>query len=63
MYLDWLCREYVKTAKNGGFCEERIWENDFNSVLATFCCYDYCAKASEATRKIAEDQKDYHKCS
>ena len=31
--------------------------------LATFCCYDYGANASEAVEKIATDQKDYHKCS
>ena len=27
-YLGWLYREYVKTAKNGGFCEEFLSEND-----------------------------------
>ena len=53
----------MKTAKNGGFCEEFLSENDFEAVLATFCCYDYGANASEAVLKIATDQKDYHKCS
>ena len=47
-------RECIKTAKNGGFCEELPSENDFEAVLAN---------ASEAVLKIATDQKDYHKCS
>ena len=48
-----------KTTKNGNFCEE----NDFEVVLATFCCYEHDAKASEAVQKIATDQKGYRKCS
>ena len=44
----WPYREYIKTAKNGGFCEELFSKNDFEAVLATSCCYDYGAKASEA---------------
>ena len=32
--------ENIKTAKNGDFCEELDSENDFEVVLATFCCYD-----------------------
>ena len=28
-----------KTAENGNFCEELLSENDFEAVLATFCCY------------------------
>ena len=32
---------YIKTAKNGGFSGELISENDFEAILATFCCYDY----------------------
>ena len=55
-------REYIKTAKNGGFCEEILSKNDTEAVLATFCCYEYGANASEAVQKIATDQKDYHKC-
>ena len=58
-YLGWLFSEYIKTAKNGGFCEELLSENDFEAVLATFSCYDYGANASEAVWKIAVDQKDY----
>ena len=46
--------------KNGGFCEVLLCENDFDAVLATFCCYDYGANTSEAVQKIATDQKDYH---
>ena len=30
-------------------------------ILASFCCYDYGANASEAVLKIATDQKVYHK--
>ena len=56
-YLGWLHGAYIKTAKNGDFCEELLSENDFEAVLATFCCYDHGAKASEAVQKIATDQK------
>ena len=62
-YLRWPCRTYIETAKNGDFCEELLSENDFETVLATFCCYDHGAKASEAVQKIATDQKEYRKCS
>ena len=54
--------EYIKTAKNSGFCEELLSENHFEVVLAYFCCYDYGANASEAVQNIATDKKDYHKC-
>ena len=47
--------------RNGGFREETLSENDFEAVLATFCCCDYDANASEAVQKIATDQKDYCK--
>ena len=62
-YLGWPYGEYIDTAKNGGFCEELLSENNFEAVLATFCCYDYGANASEPVQKIARDQKDYRKCS
>ena len=42
-----------KTAKNGSFCEELLSENDFEAVLANFCCYDYGANTSEAVQKIS----------
>ena len=61
-YLGWPYREYIITAQNGGFCEDLLSENDFEAVLATFCCYNYCASASEAVQKINTDQNDYHKC-
>ena len=32
------------------FKEELLCENDFEAVLATFCCYDHGAKASEAVQ-------------
>ena len=31
----------------GGFCGELLNENDFEAILATFCCYHYDANASE----------------
>ena len=37
--------------------------NDFEAVLAIFCCYEHGAKASEAVQKITTDQKEYRKCS
>ena len=45
-------RKYIKTAKNGGFCEELLNENDFEAVLVNFCCYEYGANA-EAVQKIS----------
>ena len=61
-YLGWLCRAHIKTSQNGDFWGELLSENDFEAVLATFCCYDHGAKASEAVQKIAADQKEYRKC-
>ena len=29
-------REYIQTAKNGGFCEELLNENGFEAVLVNF---------------------------
>ena len=52
----------MKTAENGGFCEEFLNENDFEAVLTNFCCYDYGVNASEAVQKMAADQKNYLKC-
>ena len=43
--------------------EELLSKNDFEAVLATFCCYDCGAKASEKVHKIATDQEEYRKCS
>ena len=34
-------RKYIKAAKNGGFCEEWLSENDFEAILVNFCCYEY----------------------
>ena len=52
----------MKTAENGGFCEEFLNQSDFEAVLATFWYYDYGVNASEAVQKMATDQKDYQKC-
>ena len=49
--------------ENGDVCEELCGENNFEAVLATFCCYDHGVKLSEAVQKIVTDQKEYHKCS
>ena len=43
------------------FSDEFLSENDFETVLVTFCYYDYGVKTSK--EKIATDQKDYQKCS
>ena len=45
-------RYYIKTAKNGGFCEEFLRENDFEAVLVNFCFYEYGTNA-EAVEKIS----------
>ena len=60
--MGWPYRAYIKTAKNGDFCEEMLNENGFEAVLATFSCYEHSTMASEAVQKIATDQKEYHKC-
>ena len=33
-------------------------QNYFETVLATFCCYDHGANASEEVQKMATDQKE-----
>ena len=43
----------MKAAKNGSFCEKLLSENDFEAVLANFCCYDYGANASDTVQKIS----------
>ena len=38
-------KEYIKIAKNGGFCEKSPSENDCKAVLTNFDCYgcsDFC---------------------
>ena len=45
------------------FKEDFLSEDDFETVLSMFCCYDYSANASEGVKKIATDQKDRHKTS
>ena len=37
-------------------------KNDFEAVLATFCCYGFGIQAFEAVQKITTNEKDYHKC-
>ena len=48
---------------NGNFREELLSEKDFETVLATSCCYGLGVMASEAVQKIATDRKEYRKCS
>ena len=62
-YPEWPYIVYIKTVKNGNLCEGFLSENDFETVLAPFCCYDHGAMAPEAVQKIATDQKKYHECS
>ena len=61
--MGWQYIEYIKSAKNGGFCEELLSEDDSGAVLATSCSYEYGATSSEVVQEIATNQKDYHKCS
>ena len=42
----------ITMAKNGGFCF-LLSENDFETVLVNFCCYEYGANASEAVQKTS----------
>ena len=56
-------REYIKTTKNGDFCEDLLSENNFRAVLVSYYCSDHGVKVSGAVQKIATDQKEYHKCS
>ena len=42
-----------QNSENGSFCEELLSENDFEAVLANFCCYDCGANVSEAVQKIS----------
>ena len=51
-----------QNSKNGNFCEELLLKDDIEAVLATFCCYNHGAEASEAAQKITTDQKEYRKC-
>ena len=62
-YLGWPYKAYNKIAKNGDFCKELCSENNFEAVLATFCCYEHGTKAFEAVQKIATAKKEYRKCS
>ena len=40
-YLNLSMQKIHQNSKNGGFCEELLSENDFESVLVNFCCYKY----------------------
>ena len=39
--------------KKGSFCEELLSENDYEAVLANFCCYEFGVSASQAVQKIS----------
>ena len=43
----------MKAARDGGFCDELLSENDFEAVLVNLCCYGYCAHASEGVQKTS----------
>ena len=62
-YLGWLYKSIHQNSKKWqllwGIAQWKwLW-----GCLATFCCYDHDAKASQAVQKISTDQKEYHKCS
>ena len=42
--MGWLYRVYIKTAKNGGFREELLSENELEVVLTFFCCFSSSPK-------------------
>ena len=48
-------------SKKWWLCEELLSENNFEAVLATFWCFDYCVNPSETAQKMAADEKDDHK--
>ena len=56
-------RSIHQNSINGNFREELLSEKDFETVLATSCCYGLGVMASEAVQKIATDRKEYRKCS
>ena len=43
----------MKAARDGGFCDELLSENDFEAVLVNLCCYAYCPHASEGVQKTS----------
>ena len=49
-----------QTAKNGTLCEKLLSENDFETVLVNFCCYDYGTNGSEAVQKISTKTLDLY---
>ena len=51
-YLGWSHRAYIKTAKNGGFREELLNENDFEIVLAFFCYFTSSPKSPKWRQKV-----------
>ena len=42
----------TQTAENGGFCEELLSENDLESVLVNFCCYELVPMLLRHFRKL-----------
>ena len=58
-YLGWPYKAHIKIAKNGNLCEELLSENNFEAVLATFCCYNHGSNTSETVQKIATASKVY----
>ena len=52
-YLGWSCREYIKTATNGSFCDEFLSGNNFEAILVNFCFLYYGTNAFETVQKIS----------
>ena len=62
MLLTFLLEVEISGVAAAAFNEDFLSENDFKVVLAILCCYDYGANSSGAVKRIASDEKDYHKC-
>ena len=51
-----VCPENTSKQQNiADSSEDFFSEDDFNAVLAPFCCYDYSANSSESLKNIATD--------
>ena len=52
--VSWVVVQRIhQNSKNCNLFEELLSENDFESVLASFYCYDYGVNTSEAVQKIS----------
>ena len=57
-------REYLKTAKNGDFCEEQLSDNDIDAVQpVSFVMNNMVSMLLKQFRKSLQIKKNYRKCS